>query len=47
MLKRDEIVVGKLFYRIVPRLVFLSDTLNNLAGDIKYKSQLKVMGKAK
>ncbi len=38
MLKRDEIVVGNWFYRLVPRLVFLSDTLNNLAGDMKYKS---------
>jgi hypothetical protein len=38
MLKRDEIIVGNLFYRLVPKLVFLSDTLNNLAGDVKYKS---------
>ena len=38
MLKRDDIVVANAFYRIIPRLAFLSDTINNLAGDIKYKS---------
>lgn len=47
MLKRNEIVVANTFYRIVPRLAFLSDTINNFAGDFKYKSQLKVMSKAK
>jgi hypothetical protein len=46
-LKRSQIIVGKLFYQIIPKLTFLSSTLNDLACDFKYKSQIKVMQKAK
>jgi len=45
-LGREEIVVGKFFYWIIPKLCFLSDAFNNIAGDVKYKSQLKVMNSA-
>jgi hypothetical protein len=37
-LGREEIVVGKFFYWIIPKLCFLSDTFNNIAGNVKYKS---------
>lgn len=46
-LKRHEIVVGKIVYWWITRLCFISDAINTLAGDIKYKSQLKVMRDAK
>lgn len=37
-LERTNILVGKFVYGIVATLCFLSDWINNLAGDIKYKS---------
>lgn len=46
-LERHEIVVGNWFYWFIPRLTFLSSYVNNVACEIKYKSQLKVMNKAK
>lgn len=46
-LGRQEIVVGKFFYWLIPRLCYLSETVNSIAGDHKYKDQIKVMTKAK
>ena len=37
-LRRDEIVVGKFFYWLIPRLCFISSFVNRVAGDVKYKS---------
>jgi hypothetical protein len=44
---RNEIIVGKAFYWWITKLAFLSSTINSLACDIKYRSQLKAMQKAK
>jgi hypothetical protein len=45
-LKRDEIVVGKWVYWLIPKLCFMSSWINNLVCDFKYRSQLKVMKEA-
>jgi hypothetical protein len=42
-LKRHEVTVGKFFYWLIPRLCFISSFINKVSGDVKYKSQLKVM----
>lgn len=46
-MRRHEIIVGKAFYWWITKLAFISSTVDSLAGSIKYKSQLKVMQKAK
>lgn len=46
-LRRNEVFVSGWGYRIIPRLAFLSETINDLCGYVKYKSQIKVMNKAK
>lgn len=46
-LKRHEIIVGNPLYWFITRLCYLSTTINQIAGDVKYKSQIKVMNKAK
>ena len=45
-LKRDEVTVGKFFYWLIPKLCFVSSAINRIAGDVKYRSQLKVMKEA-
>ena len=46
-MQREEVLVGKLWYWFVTRLCFISSSANRIAGDVKYKSQLKVIGDAK
>jgi hypothetical protein len=45
-LKRHEVTVGKFFYWLIPRLCFISNFINKVSGNVKYKSQLKVMKNA-
>lgn len=37
-LKRDDVLVGKFFYWVITRLCFMSNAINSLACDVKYKS---------
>ena len=45
-LNRDEVTVGKFFYWLIPKLCFVSSAINRIAGDVKYRSQLKFMKEA-
>jgi short-subunit dehydrogenase len=46
-LKRHEVIVGSMGYWFITRLCYLSTIVNTIAGDVKYRSQIKVMNKAK
>jgi len=37
-LKRHEVTVAKFFYWLIPRLCFISNFINRISGDFKYKS---------
>ena len=37
-LKRSQIIVGSFFYWIIPKIAFLSSTMNDFFSSMKYKS---------
>jgi hypothetical protein len=46
-LKRHEVIVVSMGLWVITRLCYLSTIVNTIAGDVKYRSQIRVMNKAK
>lgn len=46
-MRRHEVIVGNPGYWFITRLAFMSSIFNSIACDVKYKSQLRVIKKAK